>query len=115
MKQKIFIEEFEVLSSIGVYENEKKRKQRIIFNIEIELKKNDLPLKDKLIEVTDYGQFRKIILNKISEKHYNLLEKLARDISKEFFKIDTVEKVKIKITKPDIFDDCKVSIQISND
>ena len=101
MKQKIFIEEFEVFSSIGVYKNEKKRKQRIIFNIEIQLKKNDTPLKDKLIEVTDYGQFRKIILNKRNFKDH--------------FKIDTVEKVKIKITKPDIFDDCKVSFQISND
>ena len=115
MKQKIFIEELEVFSSIGVYENEKKRKQRIIFNVEIQLKKNNIPVKDKLIEVTDYGQFRKIILNKASGKHYNLLEKLVSDISREFFKIEAVEKVKIKITKPDIFDDCKVSFQISND
>ena len=75
MKQKIFIEEFEVLASIGVYENEKRKKQRIVFNIEIQLKKNNTPLKDKLKEVTDYGQFRKIILDKLDRKHYHLLEK----------------------------------------
>tara|TARA_B100000965_G_C19592494_1_gene758582 strand:- start:294 stop:641 length:348 start_codon:yes stop_codon:yes gene_type:complete len=115
MKQKLFIEEFEVLASIGVYENEKKRKQRIVFNVEIQLKESNAPLRDRLKEVTDYGQFRKIILNKIDGKHYNLLEKLAKDISKEFFKIDTIEKVRIKITKPDIFDDCTVSFQISSD
>ena len=115
MKHKILIEQFEVLASIGVYENEKRKKQRIVFKIEIQLKKNNASLKDKLKEVTDYGQFRKIILDKLDRKHYHLLEKLAQDIYKEFFKIKTVEKIKIKITKPDIFDDCKVSFQISND
>ena len=115
MKHKIFIEEFEVLASIGVYENEKKNKQRIVFNIEVQLKKNNAPLKDKLKEVTDYGQFRKIILDKLDRKHYHVLEKLAQDIYEEFFKIKTVEKISIKITKPDIFDDCKVSFQLSND
>ena len=42
MKKKIIIENLEIKASIGVYEKEKKTKQKIIINFEILLKKNDL-------------------------------------------------------------------------
>ena len=114
MQNKIYIENLEVLSSIGVYENEKKSKQKLVFNIQILLKKMPEPINDDIKEVTDYGQFRRIILEIINQKHYNLLEKLAHDILKKIKSINNVDKIKIKITKSDIFDDCKVSFELSN-
>ena len=114
MEQKIFIENFKTFASIGVYEHEKKDKQEIIINLEIILKKNKNLILDKLNNVSDYGQFRKIILNVIDVKHYNLLETLCEEIVKKIIKIDSVKKVKIKITKPKAFKDCEVSVQFSN-
>ena len=112
-KQKLFIKDFAVDASIGVYKQEKENRQTIIFDIVIELENSRPPLKDKLFEVTDYGQFRRIILDLVKTKHYNLLEKLAHDISNEFFKISSLVKLRIRITKPDIFDDCKVSFELT--
>ena len=112
-KQKLFIKDLQVNASIGVYEKEKKNKQKLIFDIEILLSNGSPPLNDKLDEVTDYAQFRRIVLDVLKRKHYNLIEKLAHDIMMEFFKIRNVVKVKIRITKPDIFEDCKVSYEFT--
>jgi len=114
MKQKIFIEDLEILASIGVYDHEKIDKQKIIINLEIILKNFEKPLMDRLENVSDYGQFRKIILNVISIKHYDLLETLCNDIAEQILRNKDVEKIKIKITKPYAFNDCKVSIECSN-
>ena len=112
-KQKLFIRDFAVDASIGVYKQEKENRQTIIFDIEIELDNSRPVFQDELSEVTDYGQFRRIILDLVKTKHYNLLEKLAHDISNEFFKISSLVKLRIRITKPDIFDDCKVSFELT--
>ena len=114
MKKILHIENLEVLASVGVYEKEKNRKQKLIFNIKLKLS-NDLSAKNDLLkDVIDYSQFRKIVIKKVENKHYNLLEKLAEDILNEIRKVSNVKSIKIKITKPDIFEDCTVSFQLSN-
>jgi len=116
MKQKIFLENFETLASIGVYEHEKVDKQKIIINLKITLRKNKKSLMDRLENVYDYGLFRKTILNVIDIKHYDLLETLCDDIIHDIMKRHghVVDKVKIKITKPEAFKDCNVSIEFSD-
>ncbi len=112
-KQKLFIKNLKVDASVGVYEKEKNAKQKVIFDVEILLEKSTPPVKDDLIEVTDYSQFRRIILDTVKNKHYNLIEKLAYDITHNFYKIKNVNKIKIRITKPNIFDDCEVSYEFT--
>ena len=119
MKQKIFLENFETLASIGVYEHEKVDKQKIIINLKITLRNNEKSLNDimdRLENVYDYGLFRKTILNVIDIKHYDLLETLCNDIIHDIMTSHghVVEKVKIKITKPEAFKDCNVSIAFSD-
>ena len=114
MKKKIIIENLETRASVGVYEKEKKTKQKIIINCEILLKESNPPYYDELREVTDYGQFRRIVLDTIEKKHYNLIEYLADVIFQEFLKIETVDKIKILISKPHAFKDCEVSFELSD-
>tara|TARA_B100000427_G_C15085257_1_gene410342 strand:- start:151 stop:471 length:321 start_codon:yes stop_codon:yes gene_type:complete len=104
----------EILGSVGIYEHEKKEKQKILINLEICLKKNDKIITDKLQDVTDYCYVRKIVLGILKKKHYNLLEKLADEILNKILEINSVENIKVKITKPDVFDDCKVSYELSS-
>ena len=63
-KRKIFIHNFEMMASIGVYENEKKNKQKIIINLDILLTNSSEPKADDLMETQDYSQFRNEIKNK---------------------------------------------------
>ena len=114
MKKKIIIENLKIQASVGVYEKEKKTKQKLIINCEILLKESNPPYYDELREVTDYGQFRRIVLDVVEKKHYNLIEYLANGIFQEFLKIEAVDKIKILISKPQAFEDCIVSFELSD-
>lgn len=112
--RKIIISNFELMASVGVYEIEKKNKQKIIINIEILLTNESEPLKDNLHETQDYSQFRQIVHNIIKNKHFQLLEILSNEIHKKIIKNQFVVGAKVNITKPDIFSDCEVTYELSN-
>lgn len=114
MYQKILIENLQINTFIGAYSQEKKKIQKIIINLEIFLNKNMYTNTDDLDDVTDYGQFRRIILEITQDKYFNLLETLADTISKKIKQNMQVKGIRLKITKPDIFRDCSVSYEISD-
>ena len=76
-KRKILINNLELMASIGVYEKEKKYKQKIIINLEILLTNESEPKNDNFLETQDYSQFRKIIMDIVASQHFELLEILT--------------------------------------
>ena len=112
--RKIIISNLELMASVGVYEIEKKNKQRIIINIEILLTNESEPQKDDLLQTQDYSQFRNIVHDIIKNKHFQLLEILSNKIHKEIIKNQFVIAAKVNISKPDIFSDCEVTYELSN-
>lgn len=113
-KRKIFINNLILIASIGVYEKEKKNKQKIIVNLEILLTNNTEPLSDNLEETQDYSQFRKCVTDIVQSKHFDLLEILTKKIYAVISKKEFVLGVKINISKPDIFDNCEVAYELSS-
>ena len=113
-KRKIFINNLILIASIGVYENEKKDKQKIIVNLEILLTNNTEPLSDNLEETQDYSQFRKCVTDIVQSEHFDLLEILTKKIYEVISKNEFVLGVKVNISKPDIFDNCEVAYELSN-
>ena len=113
-KRKIFINNLILIASIGVYEKEKKNKQKIIVNLEILLTNNTEPLSDNLEETQDYSQFRKCVTDIVQSEHFDLLEILTKKIYRVISKNEFVLGVKINISKPDIFDNCEVAYELSS-
>ena len=113
-KRKIFINNLILIASIGVYEKEKKNKQKIIVNLEILLTNNTEPQNDNLQETQDYSQFRKCVTEIVHSKHFDLLEILTKKIYATISKNEFVLGVKVNISKPDIFDNCEVAYELSN-
>ena len=113
-KRKIFINNLNLIASIGVYEQEKKNKQKIIVNLEILLTNNTEPLSDNLEETQDYSQFRKCVTDIVQSEHFDLLEILTKKIYAVISKKEFVLGVKINISKPDIFDNCEVAYELSS-
>ena len=112
--RKIFINHLELMASIGVYEKEKKNKQKIIVNLEILLTNNTEPQNDNLQETQDYSQFRKCVTDIVQSEHFDLLEILTKKIYTAISKNAFVLGVKVNISKPDIFDDCEVAYELSS-
>ena len=113
-KRKIFINNLILIASIGVYEKEKKHKQKIIVNLEILLTNNTEPLSDNLEETQDYSQFKKCVTDIVQSKHFDLLEILTKKIYAAISKNEFVLGVKVNISKPDIFDNCEVAYELSS-
>ena len=114
IKRKIFIHNLELRASIGVYENEKKIKQKIIINLEILLTNSSEPKFDDLKETQDYSQYRNEVKKIVESQHFELLEILANKIHSCLISKKFVMGAKVKICKPTIFSDCEVAYQLSN-
>ena len=113
-KRKIFINNLILIASIGVYEQEKKIKQKIIINLEILLTNDTEPKSDNLQQTQDYSQFRKCVTDVVDSKHFDLLEILTKKIHTAISKNKFVVGVKVNISKPDIFDNCEVAYELSS-
>ena len=112
--RKILINNLIIQASVGVYEHEKQNKQKIIVNVELLLSNDSEPKQDNLESTQDYSQFRKCLIDIIQSQHFQLLETLVEKIHSNLMIYSYVIGAKVKITKPDIFNDCEVAYELSN-
>jgi len=100
--RKIIIKDLILNTKFGYYEKEKKKNQRLRFNIEIEVFM--LPINDKSIKnIIDYDKIIKII-EIILSKHINFLETLSEEICSEVLKDQRVKNINLQIDKLDIIE-----------
>ena len=100
-KRTIFIKDFIIHEIIGMHDHEKIKKQKIKFNIVINVNQNTLPNEKDLRSIINYEKITKKLKNLVKNKKYNFLESLAEDSFVEIFKDKRINSVKIKIEKPD--------------
>ena len=108
--RKIFINNFIIQASVGVYEHEKQHKQKIIVNVELLLSNDSEPKQDNLESTQDYSEFRKCLIDIIQSQHFQLLEILVEKIHSTLMKNSYVIGAKVNISKPNIFNDCEVAM-----
>ena len=101
IKRNVLIKDFLINEIIGIHKHEKIKKQKIIFNIVIDVNQNTLPDENDLSSVVDYEKITNKLENLAKNKNYNFLESLAEDSFREIFKDKRINSVKIKIEKPD--------------
>ncbi len=101
---KIEIEDFTFTCIIGVLNFERVEQQRVIVNITIEYNYT----KDNFINYADVANIAK---ETIKTKKFELLEDALIGVKEAIIKeFDNIEKLYIKISKPDILDNCIVSL-----
>jgi len=101
VKRTVFIKDFIVHEIIGIHDHEKIKKQKIKFNIVIEVNQNTIPDEKDIKSIIDYEKIITKIENLTKSKHYNFLESLAEDSFEEIFEDKRINSVTIKIEKPD--------------
>ena len=103
----VLIKDFSINEIIGIHKHEKENKQKIIFNIVINVNQNTLPDDNNLSSIIDYEKITNKLHNLAKNKNYNFLESLAEDSFKEIFQDKRINSVKIKIEKPDAISNAK--------
>jgi len=101
-KRKILVRDLILKISVGVHGFEKKKKQRVKFNIDINTDPNLVPDDNNLDSIINYEDIIKNIKKITEKKHYSLLETLAEKIFLKLFENRKVKKVKLRIEKLDI-------------
>jgi 7,8-dihydroneopterin aldolase/epimerase/oxygenase len=113
VKRTVLIKDFVINEIIGIHKHEKINKQKIVFNIVIDVNRNTLPNDNDLNSIIDYEKITNKLENLTKSKSYNFLESLAEDSFQEIFDDERINSVKIKIEKPDAIMNAKsVGVEI---
>ena len=101
IRRTVFIKDFIIQEIIGIHEHEKIKKQKIKFNIVIDVDQNTVPDEKDIKSIVDYEKITNKLENLAKSKKYNFLESLAEDSFNEIFEDKRISAVTIKIEKPD--------------
>ena len=101
-KRKILIKDLVLKMLVGVHNFEKKKKQRVRFNLVINIDQNLIPNDKDLKSIVNYEQVIKTITKITSKKHYLLLETLAEKIFFKLFENPRIKKILLRIEKLDV-------------
>ena len=113
-KRKVIIKDLILNISIGIHNFEKKKRQRVKFNIEILTDPYVSPNKKDLNSILNYEEVVAKIEKLTDFKHHDLLEDLAENIFDTIFKYKLVKKIDLKLEKLDILKKTKsVGIEVS--
>ena len=99
-KRTVFIKDFIIEEIIGIHKHEKIKKQKIKFNIVLEVNQNSVPDENNIKSIVDYEKITIKLENLTKNAKYNFLESLAEDSFKEIFEDKRINSIKIKIEKP---------------
>ena len=101
VKRTVFIKDFVVEEIIGIHEHEKIKKQKIKFNIVLDVNQSSTPDEKDIKSIVDYEKITNKLERLTKQKKYNFLESLAEDSFKEIFEDKRINSVTIKIEKPE--------------
>ena len=101
-KRKVIIKNLILNLFIGIHNFEKKKKQRVRFNIEVVTNPNIKPNNKDLTTILNYEDLIDKIILLVKKQHHELIEDLAENIFKIIFQNKLVKKTNIKIEKLDI-------------
>ena len=101
IKRTVFIKDFIIEEIIGIHEHEKIKKQKIKFNIVLNVNQSSVPDEKDINTIVDYEKITNKLENLTKRKKYNFLESLAEDSFEEIFEDSRINSVTIKIEKPE--------------
>ena len=101
-KRKVIIKNLILNMFIGIHNFEKKKKQRVRFNIEVVTNPHIKPNNKDLSTILNYEDLINKIKLLVKKQHHELIEDLAENIFKIIFQNKLVKKTNIKIEKLDI-------------
>lgn len=102
--RRIFVRNFELEVSIGFYEIEKQRRQRVLLDIDVFVPLAlTTPRHDQASEVIDYDFIRRAVVQLTADRHFNLQETLLEHVVQACLAKHGVRAVRAISQKPDIY------------
>ena len=98
-KRKVVIKNLILNIFIGIHDFEKRKKQKVRFNIEVETNPNTKPSNKDFSTIVDYETLVNKIKELVKKQHHELLEELAENIFRIIFQNKLVKRANVKLEK----------------
>ncbi|NIY81780.1 bifunctional dihydroneopterin aldolase/7,8-dihydroneopterin epimerase [Vibrio hepatarius] len=97
---KVFIEQLEVITTIGVYDWEQEIKQKLVLDIEMAHDNRPAGKSDDVKDALDYATVSAAVLEHIEGGRFLLVERVAEEIAELIMARFNVPWIKIRLAKP---------------
>ncbi len=116
VSRRVFIDRYELMGRVGVYERERRYEQRLVVSLELDVIDRYDGSTDKLASVYNYEHAINLVTAVVDSGHFNLLETLAERIAEACLEDADVVFARVRIAKPDVLIACRsVGIEIERD
>ncbi|WP_127957113.1 bifunctional dihydroneopterin aldolase/7,8-dihydroneopterin epimerase [Serratia microhaemolytica] len=96
----IFIEQLDVIATIGVYDWEQNIKQKLLFDIEMGWDNRRAAASDDVSDCLNYAAVSEAIISHVSTHRFALLERVAEEVAAILRQQFDTPWVRIKVSKP---------------
>ena len=96
----VFIEQLEVIATIGVYDWGQQIKQKLVVDLEMAHDNRPAAMSDDVNLALDYSTVSTAVTEHITQGRFLLVERVAEDIASLIMTRFAVPWIKVRITKP---------------
>ncbi|MCG3884377.1 dihydroneopterin aldolase [Photobacterium leiognathi] len=96
----VFIEQLEVIATIGVYDWEQEIKQKLVLDLEMAHDNRPAANNDDVMLALDYSTVSTAVTNLIEQRRFLLVERVAEEVVSLIMTDFNVPWVKVRVTKP---------------
>ncbi len=97
---KVFIEQLEVITTIGVYDWEQEIKQKLVLDLEMAHDNQPAGKSDDVADALDYAQVSQAVIEHIETGCFLLVERVAEEVAELIMTRFSVPWIRIRLTKP---------------
>lgn len=97
---KVFIEALEIEALIGIYDWERRIRQPLLFDLEMDFDNRKPAASDDIADTLNYKDISKRLIEFVSQSDYGLVETLAERCAEIVLKEFGVARVRLKLSKP---------------
>lgn len=100
MKDRIFLEALEIPCIIGIFDWERRTRQKILIDLEIPVDAAKAARRDRIEDAVDYKKIAKRTIAFVSESRFYLIETLADKLAALLMKEFRIRELRLRVSKP---------------
>lgn len=96
----VFIEQLNVITTIGAYDWEQTIKQKLVFDIEMAWDNRQAAASDDVNDCLSYADVSEVVIQHVSTQNFALVERVAEEVASLLLSRFNSPWVRIKLSKP---------------
>ena len=100
MQDKIYLEALEIPCIIGIFDWERRARQKVRIDLEIPVDVRRAARRDRIEDAVDYKKIAKRVIGFVSASRFHLVETLAERLAALLLQEFSLQEVRLRVSKP---------------